>query len=98
MSDDQIQLIVTLVVSVMGSSALTAWITANKVRARTDAETESLRVQSADVLIKQLMARLDVLEKAKVEDEMKISILSRRVTQLEHVMAVKGIDIPPQMI
>ena len=98
MTDSQIQLVVTVVVAMAGSSALTAWVTARQVRGRTDAETESLRVHSADILIKQLMARLEVLEKAKDEDEHKIERLTSRVYQLERTMVAAGIDIPPQQM
>ena len=98
MTDAQIGYVVAVVAAMAGSSAVTAWVTARSVRGRTDAETESLRVHSADILIKQLMARLEVLEKAKDEDEHKIERLNARVYQLERTMTAAGIELPPQQM
>lgn len=106
MTENQIELVVALVMAAAGSSVLTAWVTARQVRGRTDAETESLRVKTADDIIIQLsaqlreaFARIESLEAAKEKDEAKISRLTNRVGQLEHTMAINGLEIPPpQMV
>ena len=92
MTEEQI---LGVVLAVLGSNALTAWVSARTVRKRTDAETESTQVTTASKLVDTInhqlqfaLARIEKLEAAKEADREKIHVLERAKDVDEQKIAV----------
>lgn len=102
---DDIDLVGAVAATVLGSNVLTAWLSARMVRSRTRAETSQIITATYDKLIDQLTHQLDDaltriggLETSVHESQQQERALSMRVAQLERVLVVSGLDVPPPLV
>lgn len=103
MSDD-VGWIPALLATVLGSNALTAWLSARMTRSRTRAETSQIISATYDKLIDQLthqlndaLTRISELESQVHTAQEQERALALRVAQLERVLVVSGMDLPPPL-
>lgn len=102
---DDIDLVGAVAATVFGSNVLTAWLSARMMRSRTRAETSQIITATYDRLIDQLstqlndaLTRIGELETSVRAAQQQERALATRVHQLERVLVVSGLDVPPPLV